>query len=72
MWQELRQKREQKKQELSQDVYVWKENIKQKYRERFPKPKLEKSTKHLSDDNQEDINTQSARTSKLMLKFWLI
>lgn len=72
MWQELRQKREQKKQELSQDVYVWKENIKQKYRERFPKPNLEKPETHLLEENQAEVSAQSARTTRLILKFWLI
>ena len=72
MWKELKQKWEQKKEELSQDVYEWKENIKEKYRERFPKPKLEKSTDHLLDDYEGDINTQSTKTTRLILKFWLI
>lgn len=72
MRKELIQNLEQKRRDITQKIYLWKEEFKDKYRERFPKPKLEKSTKHLSDNNQEDINTQSARTSKLMLKFWLI
>ena len=72
MRKDLIQNLEEKRHEITQKIYLWKEEFKDKYRERFPKPKLEKSTKHLSDNNQEDINTQSARTSKLMLKFWLI
>ena len=72
MWQELKQKREQKKQELSEDVYTWKENIKQKYRERFPKPNLEKPETHLLEENQAEVSAQSAKTTRLILKFWLI
>ena len=72
MWQELKQKWEQKKQELSEDVYSWKENIKQKYRERFPKPNLEKPETHLLEDNQAEVSAQSAKTTRLILKFWLI
>jgi hypothetical protein len=72
MWQELRQKWEQKIQELSEDVYSWKENIKQKYRERFPKPNLEKPETHLLEENQAEVSAQSAKTTRLILKFWLI
>lgn len=72
MRKELKQNFEQKKLELAKEVYIWKENLKEKYKERFPKPKLEKPTDHLLDDNQEDVNAQSARTTRLILKFWLI
>ena len=72
MWQELKQKREQKKLELSEDVYTRKENIKQKYRERFPKPNLEKPETHLLEENQAEVSAQSAKTTRLILKFWLI
>jgi len=72
MRKELKQNREQKKQEFAQSFQWRKENIKEKYRERFPKPKLDKPTNHLLDDNQEDINAQSTKTTRLILKFWLI
>ena len=72
MRKELKQKIEQKKQELTQEVSSWKNNLKEQYRKRFPKPSLDKPTNHLLDDNQEDINAQSTKTTRLILKFWLI
>jgi translation initiation factor 2 beta subunit (eIF-2beta)/eIF-5 len=72
MWQELKQKLEQKRQELSNDVYSRKEDIKEKYRKRFPKPNLEKPETHLLEENHEEISAQSARTTRLILKFRLI
>ena len=72
MWQELKQKRELKKQELTQEISWRKEDLKEKYRKRFPKPNLERSTSHLLTTNQEEVNAQSARTTRLILKFWLI
>ena len=72
MRQELKQKREQKKEELSLEVYGWKENLKEKYRKRFPKPNLEKPETHLLEANHEEVSAQSAKTTRLILKFWLI
>lgn len=72
MWQELKQKREQKRQELSQEVYWWKEDLKEKYRKRFPKPNLEKPETHILEANHEEVSAQSAKTTRLILKFWLI
>ena len=72
MRKELKQKLEQKKQELTQEVSLWKDNLKEQYKKRFPRPSLDKPTNHLLDDNQEDINAQSTKTTRLILKFWLI
>lgn len=72
MRKELIQNLEQKRRDFTHKIYSWKEDLKEKYRERFPKPKLEKSTSHLLDNNQEDINAQSTKTTKLILKFRLI
>lgn len=72
MWKELKQKREQKKQELSENVYSWKEDLKEKYRKRFPKPNLEIPETHLLEENQAEVSAQSAKTTRLILKFWLI
>jgi hypothetical protein len=72
MRKELKQKREQKRQELSEDVFSWKENLKEKYRKRFPKPNLEKPETHLLEENQAEVSAQSAKTTRLILKFWLI
>lgn len=72
MLKERKQKREQKKENLAQKINTWKESIKEKYRERFPKPKLDKPTNHLAEKNQEKIIEQSTQTTRLILKFWLI
>ncbi len=72
MRKELKQKREQKTQELSKEVYNWKENLKEKYRERFPKPKLDRPTDDIIEKDQTDITAQSTKTTRLILKFWLI
>lgn len=72
MRKELIQNLEQKTHDFTDKMYSRKEELKEKYRKRFPKPKLEKSTNHLLDNNQEDINAQSTKATKLILKFWLI
>ena len=72
MWKELKQKLEQKRQDLSQEVSIRKESIKEKYRKRFPKPDLEKPETHLLEENQAEVSAQSAKTTRLILKFWLI
>lgn len=72
MLKELKQNREQKKWELRQSFQWRKENFKRKYRERFPKPNLEKPEAHLLEENQAEITAQSTKTTRLILKFWLI
>lgn len=72
MRQELKQKREQKREQLSLEVYGRKENLKEKYRKRFPKPNLEKPETHIIEENHEEVSAQSAKTTRLILKFWLI
>ena len=72
MRQELKQKREQKREQLSLEVYGRKEDLKEKYRKRFPKPNLEKPETHIIEENHEEVSAQSAKTTRLILKFWLI
>ena len=72
MRKELKQNWEQTKQNFAQSFQGWKENLKDKYRKRFPKPELDKPTNHLLSINQDDINTDSTKTTRLILKFWLI
>ncbi len=72
MWEELKQKREEKKQNMQENFHTWKEDIKERYGKRFPKPKLDKPTTNLSEANQDDISNQSTKTTKIILKFWLI
>lgn len=72
MWKELKQKREAKKQSMQEDFRAWKENIKDKYGKRFPKPKLDKPTDHLISVNQTSITAESTKSTRLIFKFWLI
>ncbi len=72
MLKELKQKREEKKQNLAEKISSRKESIKEKYVKHFPKPKLDKPTNHLIEKNQEKIIAQSTQTTRLILKFWLI
>ena len=72
MWKELKQKREQNTKKISQEFSLWKDNLKEEYKRRFPKPNLEKPETHLLEENQTEINIQSAKTTRLILKFWLI
>lgn len=72
MWKELKQKREEKKQIMQEQFRTRKEGVKEKYGKRFPKPKLEKPTDHLLKSNQIEITAESTKTTKLILKFWLI
>ena len=72
MLKQLKQNREEKTQKLANNFQWRKENIKEKYGKIFPKPNLEKPTTHLLDNNQIEITAQSTKTTKLILKFWLI
>jgi hypothetical protein len=33
---------------------------------------MERSTEHLLEKNPEDVNAQSTKTTRVILKFWLI
>jgi hypothetical protein len=57
---------------MQEKFHVRKEDMEEKYWKRFPKPKLEKPTDHLLEKNSEDVNAQSTKTTRLILKFWLI
>ncbi len=72
MWQELKQKREEKKQIIQGRFHTRKDDLEERYWKRFPKPKLEKSTEHLLEKNSEDVNAQSTKTTRIILKFRLI
>lgn len=72
MRKELKEKREQKKQEFAQSFQWRKTGIQKRYGERFPKPKMDKPTDHLLEKNPDEINTESTKTTRLILKFWLI
>ncbi len=52
MLKELKQKWELRKEELKEKFDSRKTNFSEKYRERFPKPKLDKSTDHFLAKNQ--------------------
>lgn len=72
MLKELKQKWEQKKEQLKEKFDSRKTNFSEKYRERFPKPKLDKSTDHFLAKNQWEISEQSSKSTRLILKFRLI
>jgi len=72
MWKELKQKREEKKQIMQENFRTRKDDIKEKYGKRFPKPKLDRPTANLIEENQADISNQSTKTTKTILKFRLI
>lgn len=72
MLKELKQNRDKKMQRFAQDFQWWKSDILKKYGKRFPKPKMDKPTDHLLRYNSDGINTESTKTTRLILKFWLI
>lgn len=72
MLKELKQKWEQKKEDRKERFNSRKTNFNEKYKEHFPKPKLDKPTTHLLDENQAEVTAQSTKTTRLILKFWLI
>ena len=72
MWKGLKQKREEKKQIMQENFRTRKDDIKEKYGKRFPKPKLDRPTANLIEENQADISNQSTKTTKTILKFRLI
>ena len=72
MLKELKQNREQKKQELAQSFQSRKDDVKEKYRQHFPKPELEKPTNHLLGKNHVEVTVESNKSTRLIIKFWLI
>jgi len=72
MRKELKQKREQTKQNFAQSFQGWKEDLKERYTQRFPKPKMDKPTDNLLRTNPDGITIESTKTTRLILKFWLI
>ena len=72
MRKELKQNLEQKGRELSMNFRSRTRNLKEKYIKRFPRPKLDKPTDHLLANNSDGITLESNKTTRLILKFWLI
>jgi len=72
MLKKLKQQIKQKKQTWSSDVQSRKGNFKRNYDQRFPVPQMDKSTDHLIEEDQELAVSQSVKTTKQILKFWLI
>lgn len=72
MRKELKQNWEQTKQNFAQSFQGWKEKLKEKYTQRFPKPKMDKPTDNLLRTNPDGITIESTKTTRLILKFWLI
>ena len=72
MLQEIKEQIKHNKELLQEKIQTRKENFNEKYMEYFPKPKLDKPTNHLIEENQGDVTAQSTKTTRLILKFWLI
>lgn len=72
MWEELKQNLKQKGRELSINFHSRTKNLKEKYIKRFPKPELDKPTDHLLANNSDGITIESNKTTRLILKFWLM
>ena len=72
MLKELRKQRKQKKQTRWSNIQLWRSDFREKYDKRFPIPHMDKPTDHLIEKNQETAVSQSAKTTKQILKFWLI
>lgn len=72
MFQELKQNLSQKKQKFVESIQWFKNFVKEEYKNRFPKPELDKPSDYLVENNQDEITLQSSKTTKLILKFWLI
>ena len=62
MRKELKQNWEQTKQNFAQSFQGWKENLKEKYTQRFPKPKMDKPTDNLLRTNPDGITIESTKT----------
>ena len=72
MLKELKQEWKQKKQTRWSDVQSRRKNVKKDYDARFPSPQMDKPTDHLIEKNQTVVISESAKTTKQILKFWLI
>ncbi len=72
MLKELKKQRKQKKQTRWFNIQSWRSDFKEKYDKRFPMPHMDKPTDHLIEKDQEAAVSQSAKTTKQILKFWLI
>ena len=72
MLKKIKKEWKQKKQTRWSNIQSWRKNFKENYDNRFPAPQMDKSTDHLIEENQAEAVSQSVRTTKHILKFWLI
>lgn len=72
MLKKIKQQRKQKKNHRWDDIQSLKDSLSSRFKERFPIPKMDKSTNHFLEDNYDDAVIQSSKTTKQILKFWLI
>lgn len=57
---------------MQESFRKWKNEVGEKYGKRFPKPQLDKPTDHLLKSNPDGITIESTKTTRLILKFWLV
>ena len=72
MLKKIKNEWKQKKQTRWSNVQSWRQNFREDYDSRFPAPIMEKSTDHLIEKDQNTTVSQSMKTTKQILKFWLI
>ena len=72
MLRKIKQERKQKKQWRWFNIQSRRKNFRENYETRFPVPKMDKPTDHLIEKDQDSVVSQSAKTTKQILKFWLI
>ena len=72
MLKKIKKEWKQKKQTLWSNIQSWRKNFRENYDNRFPAPQMDKSTDHLIEKNQAEAVSQSVKTTKHILKFWLI
>ena len=72
MLKKIKKEWKQKKQTRWSNIQSWRKNFRENYDNRFPAPQMDKSTDHLIEKNQAEAVSQSVKTTKHILKFWLI
>lgn len=72
MLKKIKNQWKQKKQTRGSSIQAWKKSIRDSYDTNFPVPQMDKSTDHLIEKDQVTAVSQSMKTTKQILKFWLI
>ncbi len=72
MLKKIKKEWKQKKQTRWFNIQSRKKDFKENYDNRFPVPQMDKPTDHLIEKDQATVVSQSVKTTKQILKFWLI